>query len=151
MDGGNVAAAPLEWRHTLEALDWNELSRLYEIAPLGHKKPADLQAVFSNSLFKCLVYEEGRLVGAGRALADGLDCSYICDVAVHPDHQGMGLGKAIVAKLVELSRGHRKIILYAVAGKEPFYKKLGFKRMRTAMAIFGNEQQARERGLIDDS
>ena len=150
MDGGNVGR-PLEWRHTLEALDWNELSRLYEIAPLGHKRPADLQVVFSNSLFKCLVYADGRLVGAGRAVADGLDCSYICDVALHPDCQGTGLGKAIVAKLVEFSRGHRKIILYAVAGKEPFYKKLGFKRMRTAMAIFRNEQQALDGGLIDES
>lgn len=150
MHGGSVAI-PLDWRHTLEALDWNELSHLYEVAPLGHKKPADLQVVFSNSMFKCLVYEGDRLIGAGRAVADGRDCAYICDVAVHPDHQGTGLGKAIVAKLVEFSRGHRKIILYAVAGKEPFYKKLGFKRMRTAMAIFGNEQQARERGLIDDT
>ena len=150
MPGGSVPM-PLEWRHTLEGLDWNELSRLYEIAPLGTKKPADLQVVFSNSLFKCLVYEGGRLVGAGRAVADGLDCSYICDVAVHPDHQGIGLGKAIVAKLVEFSRGHRKIILYAVAGKEPFYKKLGFKRMRTAMAIFKNQQQALDGGLIDES
>jgi len=141
----------LEWRHTLEALDWDELSRLYAIAPLGNKKPADLQVVFSNSLFKCLVYEDGRLVGAGRAVADGLDCACICDVAVHPDHQGIGLGKAIVAQLVEFSRGHRKIILYAVAGKEPFYKKLGFKRMRTAMAIFRNEQQALDGGLIDES
>jgi ribosomal protein S18 acetylase RimI-like enzyme len=141
----------LDWRHTLETLDWDELSRLYEIAPLGNKKPADLQVVFSNSMFKCLVYEDGRLVGAGRAVADGLDCAYICDVAVHPDHQGAGLGKAIVSQLVEFSRGHRKIILYAVAGKEPFYKKLGFKRMRTAMAIFRNEQQALDGGLIDES
>lgn len=141
----------LDWRHTLEALDWDELSRLYEIAPLGNKKPADLQVVFSNSMFKCLVYEDGRLVGAGRAVADGLDCAYICDVAVHPEHQGAGLGKAIVSQLVEFSRGHRKIILYAVAGKEPFYKKLGFKRMRTAMAIFKNQQQALDGGLIDES
>ena len=141
----------LDWRHTLEALDWDELSRLYEIAPLGNKKPADLQVVFSNSMFKCLVYEDGRLVGAGRAVADGLDCAYICDVAVHPEHQGAGLGKAIVSQLVEFSRGHRKIILYAVAGKEPFYKKLGFKRMRTAMAIFRNQQQALDGGLIDES
>jgi ribosomal protein S18 acetylase RimI-like enzyme len=141
----------LDWRHTLEALDWDELSRLYEIAPLGNKKPADLKVVFSNSMFKCLVYEDGRLVGAGRAVADGLDCAYICDVAVHPGHQGAGLGKAIVSQLVEFSRGHRKIILYAVAGKEPFYKKLGFKRMRTAMAIFKNQQQALDGGLIDES
>ena len=141
----------LEWRHALDTLDWDELSRLYEIAPLGHKKPADLKVVFSNSLFKCLVYDNGRLVGAGRAVADGLDCSYICDVAVHPELQGIGLGKEIVSRLVELSRGHRKIILYAVAGKEPFYKKLGFRRMRTAMAIFRNEQQALDGGLIDES
>ena len=141
----------LEWRHALDTLDWDELSRLYEIAPLSHKKPADLKVVFSNSLFKCLVYDNGRLVGAGRAVADGLDCSYICDVAVHPELQGIGLGKEIVSRLVELSRGHRKIILYAVAGKEPFYKKLGFRRMRTAMAIFRNEQQALDGGLIDES
>jgi GNAT superfamily N-acetyltransferase len=69
-------------------------------------------------MFKCFVYEEQQLVGVGRALADGVDCSYICDVALLPSHQGLGLGKQIVAKLVELSRGHRKIILYSVPGKE---------------------------------
>jgi predicted N-acetyltransferase YhbS len=50
---------------------------------------------------------------------------------------------------VDLSKGHRKIILYAVAGKEPFYEKLGFRRMKTAMAIFENQSQAFERGLIE--
>ena len=139
----------LEWRHSLEALDWGELSRLYQVAPLGNKQPDGLKLVFSNSMFKCLVYDEGRLVGAGRAMADGLDCSYICDVAVHPSHQGIGLGRQIVSRLLELSRGHRKIILYAVAGKEPFYEKLGFRRMKTAMAIFENQVQAAERGLIE--
>jgi GNAT superfamily N-acetyltransferase len=32
------------------------------------------------------------LIGVGRAVADGIDCSYICDVAVHPDFQGKGIG-----------------------------------------------------------
>jgi ribosomal protein S18 acetylase RimI-like enzyme len=89
-----------------------------------------------------------KLIGAGRALADGMDCSYICDIAVHPDHQGVGLGKDLVAKLVSLSKGHKKIILYAVAGKEPFYRKLGFRRMLTAMAIFANQEQAMRNGLV---
>lgn len=139
----------LEWRDSLEGLDWDELSRLYQAAPLGNKQPDGLKLVFSNSMFKCLVFDAGRLVGAGRAMADGLDCSYICDVAVHPSHQGIGLGRQIVSRLLELSRGHRKIILYAVAGKEPFYEKLGFRRMKTAMAIFENQPQAFERGLIE--
>ena len=139
----------LEWRHSLDDIDWEELSRLYQAAPLGNKQPDGLKLVFSNSMFKCLAYDDSRLVGVGRAMADGLDCSYICDVAVHPSHQGTGLGKEIVSRLVDLSKGHRKIILYAVAGKEPFYKKFGFRRMKTAMAIFENQAQAAERGLIE--
>ena len=139
----------LEWRHSLEGIDWEELSRLYQAAPLGNKQPDGLKLVFSNSMFKCFVYDEGRLAGAGRAMADGLDCAYICDVAVHPSHQGTGLGKQIVSRLLDLSKGHRKIILYAVAGKEPFYAKFGFRRMKTAMAIFENQAQAAERGLIE--
>jgi ribosomal protein S18 acetylase RimI-like enzyme len=94
------------------------------------------------------VYDSGKLIAAGRALADGVDCAYIADVAVHPNYQGQGLGRQVVSRLVELSRGHRKIILYAAVGKEPFYLKLGFKRMATAMAIFQNQAQALENGLL---
>lgn len=137
---------PLVWSHSIDGLDWNELSALYDAAPLGNKNPSDLKTAFTNSMFKCFVYEEGKLVGVGRALADGVDCSYICDIALLPSHQGLGLGKQIVAKLLELSRGHKKIILYSVPGKEPFYKKLGFRRMSTAMAIFENQAVALERG-----
>lgn len=139
-----------EWRDTAEGLDWDELSQLYRIAPLGEKKPADLQTSFGNSRFLCFVFVGSVLIGAGRALADGVDCSYICDVAVHPDYQGHGIGKAIVARLVERSQGHRKIILYAAPGKEAFYLKLGFGRMRTAMAIFQDQAYAREVGLIEE-
>jgi len=52
---------------------------------------------------------------------------------------------------VALSAGHKKIILYAVPGKEPFYKRFGFKRMRTAMAIFEDQQLALERGYVDET
>ena len=138
----------LDWKRSVEAIDWEELSALYRAAPLGDKKPGHLEKVFGNSLFVCFVYDGTRLVGAGRALADGGDCSYICDIAVLPSHQGTGLGKQLVGELVERSRGHKKIILYAVPGREPFYKKFGFLRMKTAMAIFENQQQQIERGYL---
>ena len=141
----------LEWIDSLDGVDLAELSNLYDVAPLGHKTSADLEIAFSNSRFKCFVYDAGRLIGAGRALADGVDCSYLCDIAVHPDHQGQGIGTEIVTRLVDLSKDHRKIILYAVPGKEAFYRKLGFKRMTTAMAIFQNQAQALERGLINET
>ncbi len=145
------AVLELEWVYTLEKTDWEELADLYRLAPLGDKKPADLETAFSNSLYKCFVFDGGKLVGAGRALADGVDCSYLCDVAVLPSHQGLGIGKAIVTKLVEFSKGHRKIILYTAPGNEAFYRPLGFKRMTMAMAIFKNEQLAVEMGLVHEA
>jgi GNAT superfamily N-acetyltransferase len=85
-------------------VDWAELSELYRKAPLGEMSPNDLATVFSNSGFKCFVYADGELVGVGRALADGLDCSYIAGVAVLPEHRGRGLGTAIMRKLLPNSR-----------------------------------------------
>lgn len=140
----------LEWSYSLENINWDELSNLYLIAPLGKKDPSDLKIAFSNSMYKCFVTDSGKLIAVGRALADGIDCSYICDVAVHPDYQGRGIGKEVVSRLVALSSKHRKIILYTAPGKEGFYRKLGFLRMATAMAIFQNQDQAVENGLLVD-
>jgi len=134
----------LKWIYQNDTVNWDELSNLYRISPLGNKKPSDLKTVFLNSMFKCFVYSDKTLIGAGRALADGMDCSYICDVSIHPDYQGKGIGKDIINKLVELSKGHNKIILYSIPGKEQFYAKLGFDKMNTAMAIFKNKEQAIE-------
>ena len=99
-------------------------------------------------MFTCFLYVGTTLIGVGRALADGMDCSYICDVAIHPEYQGKGLGKDIVEKLIESSQGHSKIILYANPGKEGFYAKLGFAKMKTAMAMFKNQEQAIEWQLV---
>ncbi len=140
---------PFTWIRSHAAVDWDELSALYRVAPLGEKAPDDLRTAFANSRFACFVYDGERLIGAGRALADGVDCSYLCDIAVHPDYQGHGLGTALVNELVALSAGHRKIILYTSPGKEPLYRKAGFRRMTTAMAIFADEAHALEQGLIE--
>ena len=140
----------IEWKYEDDGINWNELSNLYRIAPLGEKDPTDLKIVFNNSRYKCFAIQEGKVVAVGRALADGVDCSYLCDIAVHPGYQGMGLGKAVVQSLVDLSAGHKKIILYANPGKEPFYKKFGFCKMNTAMAIFKNHEIAVNSGVISN-
>ena len=142
---------PLSWSSQLEDVDWQELEALYRAAPLGRKNARDLETVFTNSRFRCFVRDGRRLVAVGRALADGADCSYICDVAVLPSHQGTGLGKAVVQELVRLSQGHKKVILYAVPGKESFYRKLGFLRMLTAMAIFEDRAAALQRGHVSEA
>jgi ribosomal protein S18 acetylase RimI-like enzyme len=132
----------------LAGVDWDELSELYRLAPLGEKPPDRLAVVFGNSMFRCLVRADGKLVGAGRALADGLDAAYLADIAVHPDHQGRGLGQAIVRDLLRQCQGHRKIILYANPGAEPVYRRLGFLPMTTAMAVWHDPAGAVAAGLL---
>jgi len=141
----------LSWLYVQSNVDWHQLSALYLIAPLGEKSANDLETVFTNSRFKCFIYDNNQLIGVGRALADGLDCSYICDVAIHPEYQGFGLGRKIIEQLTLASKGHKKIILYANPGKEGFYAKLGFKKMNTAMAIFSNESHALASGLLSNA
>lgn len=137
----------LHWSHDLEDVDWEALSVLYR-AVLGNKSAEHLRAVFTNSLFRCFVRRDGRLVAAGRALADGRDVAYIADIAVDQQEQASGIGRQIVQRLMQAASGHKKIILYAVPGKEGFYAKLGFKRMNTAMAVFVDEAAALRSGVL---
>jgi predicted N-acetyltransferase YhbS len=67
---------------------------------------------------------------------------------VLPSHQGSGVGKALVERLLHDAREHKKIILYAVPGKEGFYRRFGFLRMLTAMAIFQDRAGAIQRGQL---
>lgn len=103
--------------------------------------------ICTNSMFRLFAFESSRLVAAGRALADGRECAYLCDIAVAPSHQGQGLGKEMVGRPVRLSSGHRKINLCAVPGKD--YEGFGFRRMTTAMAIFEDPIKAYANGYLD--
>lgn len=140
----------MRWVFDDGSVDWIALTELYRIAPLGDKRPNELKFAFSNSPYKCFVLEDERLIGAGRVVADGVDTAYLCDIVVHPEFQGRGIGRDITMKLMELSAGHKKMILYANPGVEPLYEKLGFRRMKTAMAIFSDQQRAIRRGLVED-
>ncbi|MFO1262899.1 MAG: GNAT family N-acetyltransferase [Rhodoferax sp.] len=140
----------LTWTHSTDGLDWFELEALYRVAPLGNKNAEMLKTVFGNSRYRWFAREHGILVAAGRALADGADCAYLCDVAVLPSHQGTGLGREMVSRLIDDCKGHKKIILYSVPGKETFYKKFGFMRLLTGMAIFQDREAAIARGHLGE-
>jgi ribosomal protein S18 acetylase RimI-like enzyme len=87
-------------------------------------------------------------MGAGRALTDGVRFAVIFDVVVLPEYQGRGIGKQIMAFLAERSKAPN-ILLHAVHGKEGFYRKLGYRKMTTAMARFENPDAQRQRGYIE--
>jgi hypothetical protein len=44
---------------------------------------------------------------------------------------------------------HCNVILYASPGKEGFYQKFGFRRMKTGMARFIKKESMQERGFTE--
>ncbi|WP_225705393.1 hypothetical protein [Bradyrhizobium cenepequi] len=50
----------MEWTSDQDQIDWDALSELYRIAPLGDKKPEDLKRAFANSMYKMLRVRGGR-------------------------------------------------------------------------------------------
>jgi hypothetical protein len=55
-------STPRVWSDTIDSVEWMELAALYRAAPLGNKNPAGLKTAFTNSLFRCFVREDGKLV-----------------------------------------------------------------------------------------
>ncbi|HUW20668.1 MAG TPA: GNAT family N-acetyltransferase [Sedimentisphaerales bacterium] len=129
----------------LGAVNWEELANVFELAPLGHREPEQLKAAFENSDLRCFVYYRGKLIGAGRALSDGVYQAAIYDVVVLPEYQRKGIGTRIMNYLVSRARVGR-IIIYVVAGKEVFYERLGFRKMKTAMSLLTDEKWRRQNG-----
>lgn len=128
---------------------WEELARIYERAPLGKKRaPEKIELAFRNSLLKVFAFDRGCLVGAGRALSDGVWRAAIYDVAVLPEYQGKGIGSKIIRHLIR-NADVDVIMLYAAPGKEAFYERFGFRKMKTAMAIMPNPEERKEHGFIE--
>jgi N-acetylglutamate synthase-like GNAT family acetyltransferase len=130
--------------------DKHQLAALFKAAALGERSPEDIVKAFHNSKYAVFALSHGRLVGAGRAFGDEVDCAIICDLAVHPDFQAKGLGERMLETLKQSVRHHLRIILYAKPGKEDFYLKRGFNRMTTAMlnSFIVSVERNRKIGLI---
>ena len=132
----------------IDDIDWDRLALVFKRAPLGERDPAVLRKAFENSGVRCFVWDQKELIGAGRAITDGVRYAVIFDVVVLPEFQGRGIGQQIMAFLAERSKA-ANILLHAVPGKETFYQKLGYRKMTTAMARFENPEVQRERGYIE--
>lgn len=131
--------------------DNSQLAELYRSAALGSRSPQQIATAFYNSKYTIFALKSGRLVGAGRAFGDEVNCAVICDLAVSPDLQGAGIGKRMLETLKEQVRHHLRIILYATPGKEDYYRRLGFSKMKTAMmtSYLLSSEVGREIGFIE--
>ena len=107
-----------------------EYLRLRVAAGLSRKSPEGAAIGLANTWHAVVVRRDGQAVGMGRVIGDGGLFFMVVDIAVEPAHQGRGLGKAIMAALVERlrtsapSRAH--VALIADGEAHRLYARYGF-------------------------
>jgi len=89
---------------------------------------ADFEAQFASAWRVVGVYEaaSGRQVGFARAVSDGVAYAYLADVFVLPDARGAGLGKELVATMIDRGPGASFRWTLHTADAHGLYKQFGF-------------------------
>lgn len=128
--------------------DWPDVEKILKRGGMSHDTPDIHRQAFENSYATVFVFDDACLIGFGRVISDGTYQAGIYDVAVAPEYRGRGIGAAIIKALLEKVRGCN-VILYASPGKEPFYEKQGFRRMKTGMACFRDPEKMAEKGFTE--
>lgn len=108
-------------------------------APLSREQA---QHALQADLHHVAAVENGRVVGMGRLVGDGL-YHILADLVVRPEYQGRGIGRDLVRRLVAYVQertppgGRASLQLIAEPGKEAFYEGLGFRRLPHAFCGAG--------------
>ena len=103
----------------------DELGKLLLAAADSRYSASELAAIIAKSSAYVTARDSGKLVGFGRLLSDGAVISYINNMAVSPQYQQQGIGKAILDRLVETAGNVKSIFLYSDTADQ-FYLNNGF-------------------------
>jgi ribosomal protein S18 acetylase RimI-like enzyme len=118
-----------EYRSLCAAVGWEKAIN-FDAAP----------ASLSSSLFHALAVQNGVVIGMGRIVGDGAIYFYVQDVAVHPAHQGRGVGRMIMTRLIEYLKVHAPdkafVGLFAAEGSHALYRSFGFERYDQLTGMF---------------
>jgi ribosomal protein S18 acetylase RimI-like enzyme len=129
-------------------IDWDIVSKILKNVGMAYFEAEVHKKAFENSHTVVFVFDEDKLIGFGRAISDGAYQAAIYDIAILPQYQGKNIGSTIVSSIVKCIP-QCNFILYAAPGKEAFYEKLNFKKMKTGMAMFLNGEEMQKKGFTE--
>ncbi len=138
----------LRFQQDCSGIDWEIVPQILKTVGMAFHDANIHRRTFSASASVVFVFDDQQLIGFGRAISDGIIQAAVYDVAVLPSYQGHGIGKMMIEKLVASLPGCN-FILYASPGKEAFYEKLRFRRMKTGMALFVKSETMTSRGFTE--
>lgn len=131
--------------HGVKFEEVNEILHFYGLSELDteHQKH-----VFENSFAVVFLLMNGKVIGTGRAISDGICQAAIYNVAVKDEYRGNGLGKIILDQLLMQVKGCN-VILYTHPKHIGLYEHWGFSKMKTGYALYVNQEEYRANGFID--
>ena len=94
----------------------------------GERVRADFEAQLASAWRVVGVYETatGRQVGFARAVSDGVSFAYLADVFIRPEARGAGLGKELVATMIDRGPGAGFRWTLHTSDAHGLYRKYGF-------------------------
>ncbi len=121
-------------REGLEGLTPARIITLYRRAPLLRpvSDPDQIWSMFKHASLVLSAWEGEHLIGIARVLTDGVLFSYLCDLAVEPDAQGLGISKRLVHAVLERCKGSEVVVRSSVAR---YYAHLGFTHVEDAWVV----------------
>lgn len=129
-------------------IDWNCVSETLKRVGMAYFEGEIHKKAFENSHTVVFVFDGDTLVGFGRAISDGIYQAAVYDIAILPEYQGKGIGRIVIDNITK-NLPQCNFILYASPGKEVFYEKMNFKKMKTGMALFLNQNKMHEKGFTE--
>jgi ribosomal protein S18 acetylase RimI-like enzyme len=138
----------IEVKYECKNIDWKQISDTLKSVGMSYYEPEIHKKAFEASHTTVFLYDSKKLVGFGRAISDGALQAAVYDCAVIEGYQGHGLGKLVVQEILS-KVPDCNVILYASPGKEVFYEKQGFRKMKTGMAFFINRDTMMEKGFTE--
>ncbi|MBO0348881.1 GNAT family N-acetyltransferase [Phormidium pseudopriestleyi FRX01] len=130
-----------------EDVDIQQLQRLFELTAFWarERKIEDLAIAIANSDPVITVWQGERLIGLARATSDGIYRATIWDVIIHPEYQGVGLGRKLVETLLSHPRMNRVERVYLMTThQQRFYERIGFEENSTTTMVLYNNQNFTE-------
>ncbi|KAK4263672.1 hypothetical protein QN277_029056 [Acacia crassicarpa] len=117
-------------RRDTDDLNLDQLNAIFVAVGFPKRDPEKIRIALDNTETVLWVeYKKTKKpVAFARATGDGVFNAIIWDVVVDPSYQGIGLGKAVMERLIEelLGKGISNIALYSEPRVLGFYRPLGF-------------------------
>lgn len=127
---GQLTSLGFALHRTTDSLNLNHLNSVFAAVGFPRRDPDKIRVALehTDSILWVEYVKTQRPVAFARATGDGVFNAIIWDVVVDPNFQGVGLGKAVMERLVEqlLQKGITNIALYSEPRVLGFYRPLGF-------------------------